>query len=117
MSTPIATTPPTLIPITKEQLRRGVLNGSIPSVAYDTSCTSHASMVDDPFIQTNKPFTKIFALVDGHATAGFNIAKIHHNVREPERTVDINPELKDSSLFSGGKFSQEGYVVVCNDKK
>ena len=113
----IANSPPPLGPIKKEQLKRGVLNGSIPSAAYNTACTSHAEMVEDPFIQTNKPSTKIFALADGHATAGSNIVKLHHNVREPARTVEIMSALKDNSLLSGGKFSQAGYVAVCDNKK
>ena len=37
--------------LTENKLIEGVLNGSIPSAAYDTSCTSNASMVGDPFIQ------------------------------------------------------------------
>ena len=94
-----------------------MLNGSIPSAAYDTACTSHAEMVEDPFIQTNKPSTKIFALADGHATAGSNVEKLHHNVREPARTVDMVPAFKENSLLSGGNFSQAGYVTVCDDKK
>ena len=94
-----------------------MLNGSIPSAAYDTVCTSHAGMVDDQLIQTNKPSTKIFALADGHATAGSNITKLHHNVLEPARIVDMVPALKDNSLLSGGKFDQAGYVAVCDDEK
>ena len=94
-----------------------MLNGSILSAVYDTVCNSHTGMVDDPFIQTNRPSTKIFALADGHATAGSNVAKLHHNVREPARTVDMVPVLKKKSLLSGGKFAQVGYVSVCDDKK
>ena len=85
-----------------------MLNGSIPSAAYGTACTYHTSMVDYPFIQTNKPYTKIFVLADGHATAGSNVEKIHHNIREPARTIDRVPALKYNSLLSGGKFSQAG---------
>ena len=74
-------------------------------------------MVNNLFIQTNRTSTKIFALVDGHATAGSNVAKLHHNIREPAHTVDMVPALKDNSLLSGGKFSQAGYEAVCDDKK
>ena len=74
-------------------------------------------MVDNQFIQTNRPSTKIFALADSHATASSNVAKIHHNICEPARTVDMVPELKENSLLSGGKFAQAGYVAVCSDKK
>ena len=35
----------------KQQLKDGVLNGSIPLADYDTACNSNSGMVDDPFIQ------------------------------------------------------------------
>ena len=62
------------------QLKASVLDGSIPSAAYDKSCTSHAGMVVDPFIQTDERSHKVFALADGHPTAVTNIAKLHHDV-------------------------------------
>ena len=37
--------------IPEEELKKGVLNGSIPLAAYDTACTSHAGIPGDPFIQ------------------------------------------------------------------
>ena len=39
--------------LTEGQLKRGVLNGSIPSAAYNTACTSNAGMEGNPFIQTD----------------------------------------------------------------
>ena len=102
MSTPIANAPPPLGPITKEQLIKGVLNGLIPSAAYDTAYTSHAGMVNDPFIQTNRPSTKILALADGHASSGSNVVKLHHNVREPTRTLDMVPALKKQFTVEWG---------------
>ena len=57
---------------------------------------------------------KIFALADGHPTAGSNVANIYHKVREPARTVDMVPALADNSLLSGGKFANAGYVSICD---
>ena len=74
-------------------------------------------MVEYPFIQTNKPSTKFFALEDGHATAGSNVDKLHYNVREPACTVDMLLTLKDNSLLSASKFYQAGCIVVCDVKK
>ena len=51
-------------------LKEGVLNGSIPSAAYDTACTSNAVMIGDPFIQTGQLSTKVFTVGDGHLTPG-----------------------------------------------
>ena len=38
--------------LTEQQVKRGLLEGVIPSSAWDTVCTYHAGMVGDPFIQT-----------------------------------------------------------------
>ena len=39
-------------------------------------------------------------------------AKLHHDVREPARTVDILPELKHNALISGSEFSDSTYTTV-----
>ena len=38
--------------------------------------------------------------------------KLHHDVREPARTVDIVPALKQNYLLSGSNFSDANYVTV-----
>ena len=74
-------------------------------------------MPGDPYIQTRKPSTKIFAIANNYAIPGSNVAKLHHDVREPARTVDMVLSLTNNSLLSGGKFAQAGYVAVCDDKE
>ena len=73
-------------------------------------------MPGNPFIQTNTPSTKVFELADNYPIPRSNVAKFHHNVRKPARTVDMVPSLTNNSLLSGGKFAQAGYVSVCEDK-
>ena len=102
--------------LTEEKLREGVLNGFIPSAAYDTVFTSNAGMVGDPFIQTGRPSTIVFTVADSHKTPGSTEVKLHHPVREPARTVEIAPPLTDQSLLSGNKFVQAGYVTICNNR-
>ena len=58
-----------------------MVNGTIPSAAWDTLYTSNAGRIGDPFIQTDDPSKNIFALADGHPAAGSNVAKLYHNVR------------------------------------
>ena len=74
-------------------------------------------MPGNPFIQTNTPSTKVFALADNYPIPGSNVVKLHHDVRKPSRTVDMVPYLTNNSLLSGGKFAQAGYVSVCDDKE
>ena len=64
-------------------MKEGVLNGSIPSAAYDTACTSNAGIIGDPFIQTGQPSTKVFTLVDGHLTSGSTMEKSTIQCRNP----------------------------------
>ena len=99
---------------TKQQLKDVVLNGSIPSSAYDTVCTSNSVMVGDPFIQTTQQSTKVFSVADGRRTPGSNIAKLHHPVRKPALTIDMVPALAGQSLLSGAKFAEAGYISVCD---
>ena len=94
-----------------------MLNGSIPSSAYDTACTSNAGMVGDPHIQTGQPSTKVFTVADGHKTPGSTEAKLHHPVREPAQTVNMVPPFADQYLLSGNKLAQAGYVTICNNQE
>ena len=56
-------------------------------------------------------------MTDGQKAAVSNVAKLYHNVRKPTNTVDVVPALADNSLLSGGKFSDAGYVSVCDGSK
>ena len=102
---------------TKQKLKEGVLNGSTPSAAYDTACTSNAGMIGDPFIKTTRQSTKVFSVADGRQTPGSNIAKLNQPVREPALTVDMVPALSGQSLLSGATFAEAGYISVCDGNK
>ena len=116
------TTPAPVLPadtrsLTENELREGVLNGPIPSAAYNTACTSNAGMVGDPFIQTGRPSTKFFTVADGHKTPGSIEAKLHHPVRYPARSVDMVPALANQYLLRVNKFAQAGYVTICDNQE
>ena len=55
---------------------------------------------------------KVFHLPNGATTKASREGKLHHNIREPARTVNILPELKHNSLLSGSKFADGGYTTV-----
>ena len=73
-------TPSVILPahFTEAQLKRSILYGSIASVTWDTTCTSNAGKIGDPFIQTNQTSTKVFPLADGHPNPSTNIAIIQY---------------------------------------
>ena len=51
----------------------------------------------------------------GHKTPRSRVAKLHHPVHDPARTVDIVPGLADQSLLIREKFAKAGYVLICDD--
>ena len=65
------------------QVKRGLLDWSIPSAVWDKACTSHTGRVGYPFIQTEQRSNKIFALADGHPIPATNIANLEQREREP----------------------------------
>ena len=99
---------------TNQQLKDGVLNGSTPSAAYDTACTFNSGMLGDPFIQTTQQSTKVFSIANGRQNPRPNIPRLHHPVRKPAQTVERVPALAGQSFVSGVKFSEAGYISVCN---
>ena len=62
--------------LTEQKVKQGVMEGLMPSEAWDMACKSHTGMVGDPFTQTEQKSTNIFALVDGHPNPTTNIAKL-----------------------------------------
>ena len=82
------------------------------SAVYDSGATSTCGRVGDDFEETTQISNKIFCMPTGDTTPASTIAKLHHNVREPARTVDMVPALKHNSLISGPKFADANYVTV-----
>ena len=60
--------------MSKHRVKQGFLNGSIPSDAWDTACTSNAGNLGGPFIPTALQSTKVFYLADGHPTSATTVA-------------------------------------------
>ena len=89
-----------------------MLEGGIPSAAWDTEYTYQSGMVGDPYIQKKCMSTNIFALADGHPTQETNIAMLDHRVRDPVHTVNMDLYLANQYPPSGGKIAEAGYVSV-----
>ena len=59
--------------ITDSTIRKGILNGTIPSAAYDTAATSSCRKYGDPFIPTGRQSTKVFQTPTGHKSPASKI--------------------------------------------
>eukprot|EP00804_Cyclotella_cryptica_P021373 CCRYP_016768-RA/>CCRYP_016768-RA protein AED:0.31 eAED:0.20 QI:0/0/0/0.66/1/0.66/3/0/521 len=58
-------------PMTKQQVKQGISDGTIPSAISDTGATSTAGALHDPFHSTTKPSTKTLLSGSKFADAGY----------------------------------------------
>ena len=49
----------------EEEVKRGVLNGEIPSAVVDSGATSNCGMEGDPYVKTDQISNKIFHMPTG----------------------------------------------------
>ncbi len=63
--------------------KEGILNGSIPSAAYDTAATSSCGKYGDPFIPTGRQSTKVFQTPTGHRAPASEIQLLDHDLQSP----------------------------------
>ena len=80
--------------------------------AFDTGATSSCGKTGDNFEPSNELSGKTFYQPGGATLQASTKAKLKHDVREPAKTVDMVPGLKNNSLISGPKFADAGYITV-----
>jgi hypothetical protein len=61
--------------------------------------------------------TAVFHLPNGATAAATMIHKLHHNLREPARSINIVPCLVGNSLLSTVKMVEAGYTAIYDDKE
>jgi hypothetical protein len=64
-------------------IKKGVLNGSIPSIIADSAATSSVGTPTAPLIPTGCKSNKIFQLLNRARTAASTVNKLAHDVRQP----------------------------------
>jgi len=103
---------------TLEQIiKKGVLNGSIPSIVADSAATSSVGTPTAPLIPTGRKSNKIFQLPDGRRTAAATVSELVHNVQQPAKDVHITPSIESNSLLSTAKFAEAGYITVFDNEE
>ncbi len=75
----------------KKARRKNTKKSKGKSAVFDTAATSSCGMLGDDFISTSEPSGKVFYMPTGDSTKASTKAKLHHEVREPARTVDMVP--------------------------
>ena len=98
--------------LAKAEIKIGFLNGTTQSSISDTGDISHAGLQGEPLITTNDNSSKFFYLPNGTISHATKVEKIEHNVQEPERTIDMVPELVHHTLLSASNFSDADYISI-----
>jgi hypothetical protein len=80
------------------ELKDGVLNGSIPSVFADSAATSSIGTKKDQsrnaFVLTGQQLDKAFHVPNGAVEAATAMDKLHHKLQLPTKDVHIVPAIK-----------------------
>ena len=95
-----------------DALRRGIIDGTIPSTVADSGCTSGVGTSDDPSRRTGITSDKEFLLPGGEIMAATEIAEYPFNVRDPAKQLHITPGITTNSLLSTNKFADANYITI-----
>ena len=98
------------------ELKQGVLDGTIPSAIADSGATSNVGTKRDKkrnaFVATGRQSDKAFRMPNGEIEEASDMDELHHNVRHPAKDVHIVPGIKRDSLLSIPKFADANYVAI-----
>ena len=101
-----------ILGVDDEELRRGIMDGSILSTIADSGATSGVGTKDDPSHRTGKPSDKRFVLPSGDVIQATEIAEYPFNIRAPANEIHITPGVSQHSLLSTGKYADANYITV-----
>jgi len=83
--------------VMKKEIKEGILDGTIPSAAYDTAATSSCGKYGDLFIPTGRQSTKVFQTLTGRKAPASEIRLLEHDLRSPATEVHMMPELTETT--------------------
>jgi hypothetical protein len=101
-----------IIGVDDEELRQGIMDGTIPSTIANSGATSGVGNKDDPSHCTGKPSNKQFILPSGQLIQATEKAEYLFNVRAPANKLHITPGVSQHSLLSTGKYADANYITV-----
>ncbi len=98
------------------ELKQGVLDGSIPSAIADSGATSSVGTKKDRkrnvFVATGRQSDKAFRMPNGEVEEASDMGELQHDVRHPAKDVHIVPGIERDSLLSIPKFANANYVAI-----
>jgi len=98
------------------ELKIGVLNGTIPSAFADSGATSNVGTTKDrncrAFIATGRQSDKAFRMPNGSVEEATTLDALQHSLRAPARDIHIVPSIECVSQLSVSKFVVANYIVI-----
>ena len=98
------------------ELKQGVLDGTIPSAIADSGATSSVGTKRDKkrnvFVATGRQSDKAFRMPNGEVEEASDMDELQHDVRHPAKDVHIVPGIERDSLLSIPKFADANYVAI-----
>ena len=98
------------------ELKQGVLDGTIPSAIADSGATSSVGTKKDRkrnvFVATGRQSDKAFRMPNGEVEEASDMDELQHDVRHPAKDVHIVPGIERDSLLSIAKFADANYVAI-----
>jgi hypothetical protein len=101
-----------IIGVDDEELRQGIMDGTIPSTIADSGATSGVGTKDDPSHHTGEPSDKQFILPSGQLIQATEKAEYPFNIRAPANELHITPGVSQHLLLSTGKYADANYITV-----
>ena len=95
-----------------DDLRCGIMKGTIPSTVMDSGCTSNVGTSNDPCQRTGVASNKVFILPSGQVLTASEMATYPFKLRAPAADVHITPGITSNSLLSTGKCADANYITV-----
>ena len=95
-----------------DEMRCGVLNGTIPSTVSDSGASSSIGTSDDACRRTGVQSNKVFILPSGQAMAASELAEYPFKVRNPASKVHMTPGITSNSLMSTNQFAIADNITV-----
>jgi hypothetical protein len=101
-----------IIGVDDEELRQGIMDGTIPSMIADSGATSGVGTKDDPSHRTGEPSNKQFILPSGQLIQATEKAEYLFDIRAPANKLHITLSVSQHSLLSTGKYADANYITM-----
>jgi len=102
-----------ILGVDDEELRRGIMDGTIPSTIVDSGATSGVGTEDDPSHRTGELSNKRFTLPSSVTMQATEIAEYPFEVRAPAKSPQLDARVPPSP--QDGVFREENESIDSDD--